>query len=566
MKIIGLDVGTKRIGVAKADTDTRIAIPDGIVLVNGQEFAEIARLGRLYDTNLFVIGLPRNSLGEETAQSTYVRNFAHRLARTIKDCKIYFQDESLTSVEAENRLKARKKHYQKGEIDAEAAAIILQDCLEHLAKTKPDPAKSPKPSTSPDSSEPNVKKIKQEPTVSAHSQTPKNKSSFSNRLKFILLFLVVLLSVSGFLAYSWYDSMLQPPQSANCRYPDIESAIKAMENSDSKQKSPIETDPNCLFSSFKVEPNQSLSSIASKLEAQKLIKNSLAFEIRVRLSGNSTSLKTGEYQLRPTMSVAEIVDQLVSGSNSGNVFNFTILPGETLASIKKKLQHHGYAASDIEQAFSKHYDHPLLEGLYAKDGTIANSNQPASVQLEGYLYGETYQFYKGESLENIIQRVLDQFWQVVQAKKIIPALKAQNLTLREGIILASIVQKEAKPADQPGVASVFLNRLRTGMMLGSDITATYAANLLDPKRETYKTNAEILSINNFYNTRVNAGLTPGPISVPSISALMAVAHPAEISYRFFLTGDNGKMYYGYTDAEHQENIRKHCHKLCQSPL
>lgn len=563
MKIIGLDVGTKRIGVAKADTSTRIAVPAGVVLVNGQEFDEIARLGRLYDTNLFVIGLPRNSLGEETAQSTYVRNFAHRLARTIKDCKIYFQDESLTSVEAETRLKARKKHYQKGEIDSEAAAIILQDCLENIAK--PNQTEAPKTPSDPHPPEPsNTKKNKQEPAVPTKS--PKHKSNFSRRLKFALLFLLVLFSVSGFLAYSWYDSMLQPRQSANCRYPDLESAIKAMEDSESKQKPATETDPSCLFGSFKVEPNQTLSTIASKLEAQKIIKNSLAFEINVRLSGNSSNLKTGEYQLRPTMSVAEIVNQLVSGSNIGNVFNLTILPGETLPSIKKKLQRHGYSVSDIEQAFKKHYDHPVLEGLYAKDGSIANSNQPASAQLEGYLYGETYQFYKGESLENIIKRILDQFWQVLQAKKIIPAIEAQNLSLREGIILASIVQKEAKPADQPGVASVFLNRLRSGMMLGSDITATYAANLLDPKRETYKTNAEILSIDNLYNTRVNTGLTPGPISVPSLSALMAVAHPVESSYRFFLTGDNGKMYYGYTDAEHQENIRKHCQKLCQSPL
>ena len=105
MKLIGLDVGTKRIGVAKADSSTKIAIPDGFVNVNGQEFAEIARIARLYNTSTFVVGLPRNNSGEETKQSVYVRNFTRQLAMSVPNARIYFQDESLTSVEAERRLK-----------------------------------------------------------------------------------------------------------------------------------------------------------------------------------------------------------------------------------------------------------------------------------------------------------------------------------------------------------------------------------------------------------------------------------------------------------------------------
>ena len=132
MKLIGLDVGTKRIGVAKADSTTKIAVPDGFINVNGQEFAEIARLARLYSTTTFIVGLPRNNSGEETKQSLYVRQFARQLAMSIPNTRIYFEDESLTSVEAEKRLKARKKNFEKGEIDAEAATIILQDFLERL--------------------------------------------------------------------------------------------------------------------------------------------------------------------------------------------------------------------------------------------------------------------------------------------------------------------------------------------------------------------------------------------------------------------------------------------------
>ena len=130
MKIIGLDIGTKRIGVARADSTTRIAVPSGFITVDGNEWAEIEKLAKLHSTNWFVLGLPRSNEGNETQQSQYVRSFAKELLKRIPDAKIRFQDESLTSVEAEERLKARKNNYEKGEIDSEAAAIILQDFLE----------------------------------------------------------------------------------------------------------------------------------------------------------------------------------------------------------------------------------------------------------------------------------------------------------------------------------------------------------------------------------------------------------------------------------------------------
>ena len=108
MKIIGLDVGTVRIGVARADTSTKIAIPDGYINVNGQEIPEISRRLSLYNSSVLVLGLPRSNQGNQTAQSDFVKGFARRIAATIPGLKIYFQDESLTSVEAEKRLKSRK--------------------------------------------------------------------------------------------------------------------------------------------------------------------------------------------------------------------------------------------------------------------------------------------------------------------------------------------------------------------------------------------------------------------------------------------------------------------------
>ena len=126
--LLALDVGEARIGVALADTGVRIAIPFGAVEVDGTELTEIARIAVKEGTNTIVVGYPRNQSGEPTAQTEYVENFANQLIDMAEE--IVFQDESLTSVMAEQRLKERGGQYTRGDIDAEAATIILQDYLE----------------------------------------------------------------------------------------------------------------------------------------------------------------------------------------------------------------------------------------------------------------------------------------------------------------------------------------------------------------------------------------------------------------------------------------------------
>ena len=126
--LVCLDVGEKRIGVAVADTGIRIAVPFDTVEVNGDELRSIAEIVVRENADTIVVGYPRNQQGESTAQSQYVERFAKNLEDMAPT--IVFQDESLTSVMAEDRLKQTGKPYTKGDIDAHAAAIILQDYLE----------------------------------------------------------------------------------------------------------------------------------------------------------------------------------------------------------------------------------------------------------------------------------------------------------------------------------------------------------------------------------------------------------------------------------------------------
>jgi len=126
--LVCLDVGEKRIGVAVADSSIRIAVAFDTVIVDGSELQKIAEIVVRERAETIVVGYPRNQQGETTAQTGYVEQFAKNLEDMAPN--VVFQDESLTSVIAEQRLIAMKKPYAKGDIDAQAAAIILEDYME----------------------------------------------------------------------------------------------------------------------------------------------------------------------------------------------------------------------------------------------------------------------------------------------------------------------------------------------------------------------------------------------------------------------------------------------------
>ena len=237
------------------------------------------------------------------------------------------------------------------------------------------------------------------------------------------------------------------------------------------------------------------------------------------------------------------------------VFNFTIRPGETIFDIKKNLVAVGYSAEEIDAAFVAEYDFEFLK------------ERPEGASLEGYLYPETHEFYADATVSEVLKKFLEGMATVISENNLAERYLAHGLTLHQGVTLASVVQKESgTPADQATVAQVFYSRLAYGWRIGSDVTVSYALDVVDPDRLVYKDNAAALTIDSCYNTRLYAGLPCGPISNPGLSALLAVAEPTDTAYLYFLTGDDGLMYYSYTEAEHIQNIHSHCQDLCNISL
>lgn len=291
-----------------------------------------------------------------------------------------------------------------------------------------------------------------------------------------------------------------------------------------------------------IKSGDSLPKIASTLKGAGIIKSNWAFEWYVKNDSFARDdLQAGTYSFRPSQSVQGIVIQLTYGRIATNLV--TILPGQRLDQVEKALVHDGFSQSSVTTALNPSiYHYPMLSGL------------PAGADLEGFLYPDSFDKTTTTQVGTIINESLGEM-QSKLTPSIVAGFVKQGLSVYQGIILASIVEQEvSNPADKPIVAQVFLSRFHSGMNLGSDVTAYYGAIIAGQ--------APSVNYNSPYNTRLNPGLPPGPISNISESSLQAVANPANTSYLYFVTGDNGTTYFSQTLDEHNQQVQQYCHSLC----
>jgi UPF0755 protein len=291
-----------------------------------------------------------------------------------------------------------------------------------------------------------------------------------------------------------------------------------------------------------IAPGSSTIDIASTLKQNDLVRSQAAFALYVRITGKAGHLQSGTYRLSKSEDVPAIVRHLTSGNT--DTFSMTFLPGATLAENRQVLLKAGYPQVQVDAALDKPYDGPLFAG------------KPAGTDLEGYIYGETYEFSADVTPEQILTRTFEQFEQVIQKEDLIQRYKNHGFNLYQGITLASIIQREVvTPADSAQVAQVFELRLKKNMALGSDVTYQYIADKTGQPRS--------VDLDSPYNTRKYPGLPPGPIATPGLAALRAVGNPAPGDYLFFISGDDDKTYFARTNEEHEKNIQQHCQKKCQ---
>jgi len=307
----------------------------------------------------------------------------------------------------------------------------------------------------------------------------------------------------------------------------------------------------------RVESGSTPAGIAQQLEDADLIRSATVFLWYTRFEGVQNNLQAGTYRLSPSESTPEIVDHLVSGRV--DMINVTLFPGATLVDKSSTPDDKKY---DVTTALKRagYTDQEIAAGLsadYSEYNSTLFQGRPASADLEGYIFGETYRVAADATVEDILRTSFDHLWAYIQENGLVAQFEAQGLNLYQAITLASIVQREASQGgeDMPQIAQVFYSRLAIDMELGSDVTYQYIADKTGVPRDT--------NLDSPYNTRRYQGLPPGPISVPGEKALSAVASPAEGEFLYFLSGDDDVTYFGKTFEEHQRNIVNHCQIKCQ---
>lgn len=307
---------------------------------------------------------------------------------------------------------------------------------------------------------------------------------------------------------------------------------------------------------FTIEQGQSVASIAGNLKAKGLISNTELFRRYVQYKGIDAGIQAGTYTLRKTMTIPEIARELQTAQAPEE--QVTIPEGKRLEEV---------AALVSEQTRISSGDFlTLAQTGWRETDLITNytflAQLPITATLEGFLFPDTYRVALNATAYDLVDRMLENF-----ALQVTPDIEqgfAQyNLSLYEGITLASIVEREAVIAEErPIIAGVYHNRLRDGWLLSSCPTVQYALGYRPEegawwKPQLYYGDLEVASP---YNTYRNLGLPPGPIASPGLGAIQASAQPATTDYFFFMVdcdAANGSHLFAVTEEEHLINFN-HC--------
>jgi UPF0755 protein len=289
-----------------------------------------------------------------------------------------------------------------------------------------------------------------------------------------------------------------------------------------------------------VQEGEGAKKISQNLAKEGLIKSTFIFEAYLWLRGVEDNLQVGEYYLKPGISIRELVDILTSGKGNKEM-EIKIIEGWNNREIAEYLENKGVMGKNVFQEGIKNYRN-IDSYEFLKD-------KPAEVDLEGFLFPDTYRIYRDAKAGDIIKKMLNNFDQKLRVE-MREDIKSSKRTIFEVITMASILEKEVSGEnDRAIVADILYKRLKVGMPLQVDSTINYITG-----KGVSRASLEDTKINSPYNTYKNRGLPPGPISNPGLNAIEAAIYPIKNNYWYFLTTSNGKTIFSKTLEDH--NIAK----------
>lgn len=293
-----------------------------------------------------------------------------------------------------------------------------------------------------------------------------------------------------------------------------------------------------------VSENTDLISLAKQLDDEGVINYGTIFKLYVRIKGDNDGVLAGSYSLNPNMDYGQIIDTLVNASSKETI-QITIPEGYSIAQIKQLLLDEHVCTEDaLNEALNEHpFKHTFLQDeLPATEGW-----------LEGYLFPDTYEIYKGNAtVVDAINKMLNNFETKYDAE--IQA-GAENLgrSMHDIVTIASLIEREAQvDSERATIAGVIYNRLNNSSefpYLQVDASVLYGLG-----RTGGKLSEEDLKSDTPYNLYIKQGLPPGPICNPGYASLYAASHPEQHNYYYYVAMPDGTHLFANSYEEHEANI------------
>lgn len=309
--------------------------------------------------------------------------------------------------------------------------------------------------------------------------------------------------------------------------------------------------------------------IGQILEKAGLIKSATVFNYYSKFK-NYTNYQSGYYNLQKSMDLDEIAAELQKGGTSEptkpTLGKILITEGYTIKQIAKAIEVNSKNKKTSATPFKSEdflkliQDETFIKKMVAKYPDLLGSlpdKSSVTYQLEGYLFPATYNYYKGTTLEELVEDMISTM--NTNMSSYYATIKSQGKSVNDILTLASLVEKEGSTDDdRRNIASVFYNRLNAGQALQSNIAILYAMGKLGDKTTLTEDASIDTTIDSPYNVYVNTGLMPGAVDSPSLSAIKATVNPASTDYYYFVADvKTGKVYYAKDYETHQANVEKY---------
>ena len=296
---------------------------------------------------------------------------------------------------------------------------------------------------------------------------------------------------------------------------------------------------------FYVSENTKLADLAKDLDKQGIINYGTVFKAYLAVKGDSADdVLAGEYQLNPSMDYGQIIDKLTNSSSS-DTLQITIPEGYSVAQVRQLLlDNHVCTADALDKVLNQYpFKHDFLQ----------DEKPVEEGWLEGYLFPDTYEIYKGNgSVVDTVNKMLNNFASRYDSE-ITDGANELGRSMHDIVTVASLVEREAQHDDERArIAGVIYNRLNNSSefpYLQVDASVLYGLG-----RTSGKLTDEDLKSDSPYNLYTAEGLPPGPICNPGYASLYAASHPESHDYYYYVAMPDGSHLFASSYEEHQRNI------------